>query len=257
MNFIYKGIISLFFSGDELMELKIIYCSLIILKIQIKILIVYKLLYNDFYVKKLLIKEMLKEKTLNNIMNIFEYYWELMNKIDNIDKIIKKCTIKKLIKEINEKDYPNVLVMLALRGNYNHFINELAFEIIENSFPKKENSQNHKELFTISNEKALQIGNNVAKKSNRYDNQINMIIRNLIQNIFLDWINYGENDSNKLCKINPKIVEKYDFRQKTLKMIYSEEISKKAKKSYNIDHNIMIINSAQAEKKFILNLTFE
>ena len=126
----------------------------------------------------------------------------------------------------------------------------------------EDNEVNDKKLmFSILNEKLLKIGNYIKKKSCRRDNLNQMIIRNLIQEILLDWINYGETDnSKKLCKINPQIFrKKYDFRGKKLKEIYSKEISKKEKEkhSYCDNHNILIIKSAYGIKNIKLNLTFK
>ena len=121
------------------------------------------------------------------------------------------------------------------------------------------------DLFFIENEKELKIGNSIKTKNFRYDNQINKIIRNLIQEILLDWINYKENDSSKiLYKINPIILKKNNFKYfkgKKLKDIYSNEISikdKKTKKIKDNDHNIIIINDCNNKiKNFKLNLLFE
>ena len=121
------------------------------------------------------------------------------------------------------------------------------------------------DLFFIENEKELKIGNSIKTKNFRYDNQINKIIRNLIQEILLDWINYKENDSSKiLYKINPMILKKNNFKYfkgKKLKDIYSNEISikdKKTKKIKDNDHNIIIINDCNNKiKNFKLNLLFE
>ena len=155
-----------------------------------------------------------------------------------------------------EKDFIGTTLKLANLID-RQLLEEIVIEIIERPFMKNENTINQKELFMISNEQTLKIGNNIRYKSIRCDNQINMIARNLIQEIFLDWINYGETDnSKKLYKINPKIFgQKYDFfKGKTLKKIYSEEISKKLGDN---EHNIIIIDSAEGDKKIKLNFTFE
>ena len=103
------------------------------------------------------------------------------------------------------------------------------------SIENEDNEVNEKKvIFLIENEKMLKIGNKLKNKSYRCDNLVIMIIRNLIQEIFLDWINYGVSDNSKqLCKINPQIFrKKYDFKGKKLKEIYSKEISKKEKEKH-------------------------
>lgn len=91
----------------------------------------------------------------------------------------------------------------------------------------------------------------------RHDNILNMLNRNLIQTILLNWINYEESDKNKiLIKLDPIIFRNNkDFYGKKLKEIYSQKISIKEK---NIDknHNINIINGANGIKSVKLNFTF-
>lgn len=137
--------------------------------------------------------------------------------------------------------------------------NEVQYEKYEDGENNLRKEIEKKELFIIQNEKNLKIGNNTKKKDNRYDNKMAMIIRNLIQEIFLDWINYGESDdAKKLCKINPEILRKnYDLRGKTLGEIYSKKLSEKEKQKYGKDHNIEIINNSSGIKKIKLNFKFE
>jgi hypothetical protein len=92
----------------------------------------------------------------------------------------------------------------------------------------------------------------------RTDNVLMRLKRNLIQNIFLNWINHEESDkNNKLIKLDPILFRKsYDFNRKKLKEIYSEKISIKVK-NVNENHNINIIKEAEGIKKIKLNCTFE
>ena len=92
----------------------------------------------------------------------------------------------------------------------------------------------------------------------RDDNYQVMLKRNLIQKIFLDWINNEEtNKNNKLIKIDPEIFRhSYDFRGKKLKEIYSEPICLKEKYA-NKNHNIQVIEKAKGIKNIKLNFTFE
>ena len=95
-------------------------------------------------------------------------------------------------------------------------------------------------------------------RSVRIDNILIRLKRNLIQNIFLNWINHEESDKNKrLIKLDPIIFRNfYDFNLKKLKEIYSEKISIKVK-NVNENHNINIIKEAEGIKKIKLDLTFE
>ena len=64
------------------------------------------------------------------------------------------------------------------------------------------------------------------KKSKRESNQLDMFKRNLIQDIFIDWINEGEVDKHKrLSKLDPITLGNDDFKQKTLQEIYSQKIT--------------------------------
>ena len=148
---------------------------------------------------------------------------------------------------------------------------EKSDNVSEKENDENENSENiengnteineKKVKFSIENEKMLKIGNKLKKKSYRCDNIVIMIIRNLIQEIFLDWINYGVSDNSKqLCKINPQIFrKKIDFKGKKIKDIYSKEISQKEKEKHSFSdyHNILIIESADGVKNIKLNFTFE
>ena len=107
----------------------------------------------------------------------------------------------------------------------------------------------------IEKENQIKIGNNTQKKSKRESNQLDMIKRNLIQNIFLYWINDGESDINKrLNKLDPIIFSGEDFKQKTLQEIYSQKITIK---EIDKNHNIKIINKARGIKKMKLCLGFK
>ena len=131
---------------------------------------------------------------------------------------------------------------------------------------KRYNSEDNKEKKFIEKQKTfftykekedhIKIGNNTKKKSKREYNQIKMIKRNLIQDIFRNWINYGE--SNKLSKLDPDVLVD-DFRDRDIKLkeIYSKTITKKKKKK---NLNIEIINKADGidgMKKLKLNISFK
>ena len=71
------------------------------------------------------------------------------------------------------------------------------------------------------------------KESIRNWNQMNKVKRNLLQHVFLDWINYSiENPEFKLKKMEPSLLKsKYknfsDILDKPLKIIYSNDICQK------------------------------
>lgn len=146
-------------------------------------------------------------------------------------------------------------------------------KFIKNIKRKRYNSKDNIEKKVINNEKKMfniykvkedqiKIGNNIKNKnkSKRESNQFNMIKRNLIQDNFRTWINFGETE--KIVKLNPKVLG-IDFDNKTLKDIYSQTITKKAEKikktekeTNKEDHNIKIIKKAEGKKKVKLNLRF-
>ena len=92
---------------------------------------------------------------------------------------------------------------------------------------------------------------NDIKVSKRNENIIPKLCRNLIQIIFLIWINFD--CKNVLKKIDPKLFnDKYknikDFINKTLREIYSNDICKKEiKENINIEHNIKLIQNLEKD----------
>ena len=97
---------------------------------------------------------------------------------------------------------------------------------------KKEIKNLGKKRNTTKNddEEEIENKNHRARRDNipraRYDNILNMLNRNLIQTILLDWINYEESDKNKrLIKLDPIIFRNNkDFYGKKLKELYSQKI---------------------------------
>ena len=118
----------------------------------------------------------------------------------------------------------------------------------------EENGEEGEFSFFLKEEKE----NGNKRKRYRSDNILIMFKRNLIQQIFLDWINEGEsNKKEKLSKIDPEIFRKaYNFDGKKLKEIYSEKISIKSKTLDKL-HNIDVIKGAKGLKNIKLNLSFE
>ena len=149
-----------------------------------------------------------------------------------------------------------IFILYLLEENYKILINEEEYENIE-----KETKQ-----INILRKKRKRINSFITdKKENkiknlriRGDNCLCMLKRNLIQKIFLNWINDGETDkNNKLIKLDPSIFRNsYDFRGKKLKEIYSQATCKK-EKSLNNNHNFNIIKNAKGIKNIKLNFTFE
>ena len=156
------------------------------------------------------------------------------------EEVGRKKEIRKEIKtKLGNKSQPIELLNLAIKI----FIMDLLEEL-ENI---DENSLN-----------VSKVGNNIERISYRADNISMKFKRNLIQKIFLDWINYGESDKKKrLKKLDPAIFKSsYDFKGKTLKEIYSQNISLKGK---NLDKNfnINIIEKAKGIKNIKLNFSFK
>ena len=154
---------------------------------------------------------------------------------------------EKIKEEINEEKEINFLERKR-KFQENEDIEENGYEDEENG--KKEEDS----LSSIEEEKE----NGNKRKRYRSDNILIMFKRNLIQQIFLDWINEGEsNKKEKLSKIDPEIFRKaYNFDGKKLKEIYSEKISIKSKTLDKL-HNIDVIKGAKGLKNIKLNLSFE
>jgi hypothetical protein len=119
---------------------------------------------------------------------------------------------------------------------------------------KTSRSEKKKELYKTKRKK---IGYLIKKKSKRPSNIEAMIVRNLIQEIILDWINNNEIDKkNKLQKIEPLIFKKTNYfnknKNKVLEYFYKSKITKKTQ---NQDHNKIIIKEADNEKKIKLGFT--
>ena len=155
----------------------------------------------------------------------------------------QKNYLMKLYKEINEIIKPE-------EKEINFLEKKRKFQVNED---KEENMEGEEDNLS-SKEK----GNDNKRKRYRSDNILIMFKRNLIQQIFLDWINEGEsNKKEKLNKLDPTIFrESFIFDEKKLKEIYSEKISKKSK-GLDKFHNIDIIKEAKGIKNIKLNLSFE
>jgi hypothetical protein len=174
-------------------------------------------------------------------------------------------------KKISPNDYSN--------DTSNEF-NEEEFEIIEESeekFKQKEisnlSSKKEKNKFTkdsnlrnfidkIKKSEIKKDNKNVKRVSKRDLNIKHKLLRQLIQFIFLNWINFGQNI--KLKKIEPTLLlNKYkdinDFIDKPLSEIYSNNISKREiKDGIDISYNINLIYSLEKNSlmKTKLSLTF-
>ena len=157
----------------------------------------------------------------------------------------------------------NIAIKIFIINCMEEEIKYLEEKCKRNKPEKKEIKNLGKKRNTTKNddEEEIENKNHRARRDNipraRYDNILNMLKRNLIQTILLDWINYEELDKNKrLIKLDPIIFRNNkDFYGKKLKEIYSQKISIKEK---NVDknHNINIINGANGIKGVKLNLTF-
>ena len=177
-------------------------------------------------------------------------------------------------KKISPNDYSN--------DTSNEF-NEEEFEIIEeneekfNLFKQKEisnlSSKKEKNKFTKDSnlrnfidkikKSGIKKDNKNAKHVSKRDLNIkHKLLRQLIQFIFLNWINFGQNI--KLKKIEPKLLlNKYkdinDCIDKPLSEIYSNNISKREiKDGIDISYNINLIYSLEKNSlmKTKLSLTF-
>ena len=174
-------------------------------------------------------------------------------------------------KKISPNDYSN--------DTSNEF-NEEEFEIIEESeekFKQKEisnlSSKKEKNKFTKDSnlrnfidkikKSGIEKDNKNAKHVSKRDLNIkHKLLRQLIQFIFLNWINFGQNI--KLKKIEPKLLlNKYkdinDCIDKPLSEIYSNNISKREiKDGIDISYNINLIYSLEKNSlmKTKLSLTF-
>jgi hypothetical protein len=190
------------------------------------------------------------------------------------EEVGRKKEIRKEIKtKLGNKSQPIELLNLAIKI----FIMDLLEEQIQYKYTMafhenkiKENQPEIKEIKNIGKKRdyfenidenslnVSKVGNNIERISYRADNISMKFKRNLIQKIFLDWINYGESDKKKrLKKLDPAIFKSsYDFKGKTLKEIYSQNISLKGK---NLDKNfnINIIEKAKGIKNIKLNFSFK
>ena len=176
--------------------------------------------------------------------------------------------------KISPNDYSN--------DTSNEF-NEKEFEIIEES-EEKFNLFKQKEISNLSSKKeknkftkdsylrnfidkikksGIKKDNKNAKHVSKRDLNIkHKLLRQLIQFIFLNWINFGQNI--KLKKIEPTLLlNKYkdinDFIDKPLSEIYSNNISKREiKDGIDISYNINLIYSLEKNSlmKTKLSLTF-
>ena len=139
-------------------------------------------------------------------------------------------------------------------------ISNLSSKKEKNKFTKDSNLRNFIDKIKKS---GIKKDNKNAKHVSKRDLNIkHKLLRQLIQFIFLNWINFGQNI--KLKKIEPTLLlNKYkdinDFIDKPLSEIYSNNISKREiKDGIDISYNINLIYSLEKNSlmKTKLSLTF-
>ena len=139
-------------------------------------------------------------------------------------------------------------------------ISNLSSKKEKNKFTKDSNLRNF--IDKIKKSEIKKDNKNVKRVSKRDLNIKHKLLRQLIQFIFLNWINFGQNI--KLKKIEPKLLlNKYkdinDCIDKPLSEIYSNNISKREiKDGIGILYNINLIYSLEKNSlmKKKLSLTF-
>ena len=139
-------------------------------------------------------------------------------------------------------------------------ISNLSSKKEKNKFTKDSNLRNF--IDKIKKSEIKKDNKNVKRVSKRDLNIKHKLLRQLIQFIFLNWINFGQNI--KLKKIEPKLLlNKYkdinDCIDKPLSEIYSNNISKREiKDGIGILYNINLIYSLEKNSlmKTKLSLTF-
>ena len=139
-------------------------------------------------------------------------------------------------------------------------ISNLSSKKEKNKFTKDSNLRNF--IDKIKKSEIKKDNKNVKRVSKRDLNIKHKLLRQLIQFIFLNWINFGQNI--KLKKIEPTLLlNKYkdinDFIDKPLSEIYSNNISKREiKDGIDISYNINLIYSLEKNSlmKTKLSLTF-
>ena len=139
-------------------------------------------------------------------------------------------------------------------------ITNLSSKKEKNKFTKDSNLRNF--IDKIKKSEIKKDNKNVKRVSKRDLNIKHKLLRQLIQFIFLNWINFGQNI--KLKKIEPKLLlNKYkdinDCIDKPLSEIYSNNISKREiKDGIGILYNINLIYSLEKNSlmKTKLSLTF-
>ena len=163
--------------------------------------------------------------------------------------------------EFNEKEFE---IIEESEEKFNLFkqkeISNLSSKKEKNKFTKDSNLRNF--IDKIKKSEIKKDNKNVKHVSKRDLNIKHKLLRQLIQFIFLNWINFGQNI--KLKKIEPTLLlNKYkdinDFIDKPLSEIYSNNISKREiKDGIGILYNINLIYSLEKNSlmKKKLSLTF-
>ena len=163
--------------------------------------------------------------------------------------------------EFNEEEFENIE---ESEEKFNLFkqkeISNLSSKKEKNKFTKDSNLRNF--IDKIKKSEIKKDNKNVKRVSKRDLNIKHKLLRQLIQFIFLNWINFGQNI--KLKKIEPKLLlNKYkdinDCIDKPLSEIYSNNISKREiKDGIDISYNINLIYSLEKNSlmKTKLSLTF-
>ena len=165
----------------------------------------------------------------------------------------------------NEFDEKEFEIIEESEEKFNLFkqkeISNLSSKKEKNKFTKDSNLRNF--IDKIKKSEIKKDNKNVKRVSKRDLNIKHKLLRQLIQFIFLNWINFGQNI--KLKKIEPKLLlNKYkdinDCIDKPLSEIYSNNISKREiKDGIGILYNINLIYSLEKNSlmKKKLSLTFK
>ena len=216
-------------------------------------------------IKEFKIKE--KDEKVENNMEVLYLKEKLILFEEEVEKNIE--IRKEIQKELGDNSNPIKTLNIAIEKFIIH-----CFEKAKEYFLKKIEEENKRIKTEIVGKKFLEkkrkhSENDDEEKSNseksaniikrqryRSDNLLNMVKRNLVQKIFLDWINNEEDKNNRLAKLDPTTIKTFsELKGKKLKEIYSQKISVKPK--LDKDHNINIIEMAKGIKNIKLNFSFE
>ena len=199
-------------------------------------------------------KNSTKDYIMNPNKNLFQKSEENIPEDEKIDKVI----IPEIKKKKKKKDKSS-----KQEGHFSNLEESKKIYTKSNKIRKNELQELKQIKFkVILSQNYLRSGNNTKKISYRNSNCKNKILRNLFQNIFIDWFSRPNNPKlKKLSKIYLEVIyiNYKNYKYVKLEEIYSGDCFKKKLGQDNrfFEENKKAIKASSVSMRYKLNFTFQ